>query len=153
MTLSLNWFFPIFLGLFLGVLAMFLHELGHLIAALIVGVKVKNIGFRWKGLYVVREAGPPAKNLMISLAGPLLNLALVAFWPLSHEFGLANLCFAFFNLIPLRGSDGERAWICWDEMKVAAGSISARTRFSLPGRLVSTAKHSNIVSQVPLSGD
>jgi Zn-dependent protease len=114
---SLAWFVPFFQGLLLGVLAMALHEAAHLVAALALGIRVKNVGFCWKGLYTVREAGPPAKNILISLAGPLTNLLLIACWPLSKSFGLANLCFFFFNLLPLRGSDGDRVLICWDQMR------------------------------------
>ncbi len=111
------WFFPFFQGLLLGIVAMAFHEAGHLVAAPLVGIKIKTIGLKWKGLYTVREAGPPAKNLIVSLAGPLTNLALLALWPLSHKFGLANLCFSFFNILPIEGSDGERVWKCWRQMK------------------------------------
>jgi len=113
----LTWFFPFFQGLLLGIIAMVFHEAGHLIAALLVGVRVKSVGFTWKGLYTVRERGTPAMNLLISLAGPLTNLALLALWPLSKKFGLANICFAFFNMLPIEGSDGERVWRCWRELK------------------------------------
>jgi Zn-dependent protease len=102
----------------LGFLAMALHEAGHWIAATAVGVKVKAIGLCWKGVYLVRESGPPAKNLLISLAGPLMNVALIAvMWQWSHKFGMANVCFAVCNLLPIRGSDGDRALTCWQEMQ------------------------------------
>jgi Zn-dependent protease len=114
---SLLWFFPIFSGLLLGLLAAVLHELGHLLAARAVGVRVKALGFRWKGFYVVREPGTPAKSFLISLAGPFTNSVLILLWPISPSFGLANLCFAFFNLLPIEGSDGERAWSCWRAMR------------------------------------
>jgi len=114
---ALAWFFPFFQGLLLGVIAMAFHEVGHLIAAPLVGIKIKTVGLRWKGLYTVREAGPPAKNLIVSLAGPAVNLALLAGWPLSHQFGLANFCFLFFNLLPMEGSDGDRVWQCWRQIK------------------------------------
>ncbi len=116
-ALNPDWFFPILWGLFLGVLAMALHEAAHLVMALAVGVKIKKIGFRWKGLYIVREAGSPGKNALVSLAGPLANLVLLLTWYWSPLFGLANLCFTFFNLLPLQGSDGERAWMCWRQMQ------------------------------------
>jgi Zn-dependent protease len=112
-----TWFFPFFQGLFLGVIAMAFHEAGHLVTAPLVGIKIKTVGLRWKGLYTVREAGPPDKNLIVSLAGPLVNLALIATWHWSFRFGLANLCFTFFNLLPIEGSDGERVWRCWLEIK------------------------------------
>jgi Zn-dependent protease len=113
----LAWFIPFFQGLLLGVIAMLFHEAGHLVTAPLVGIKIKTVGLRWKGLYTVREAGPPDKNLIVSLAGPLVNLALLATWHWSFRFGLANLCFTFFNLLPIEGSDGERAWKCWRAIK------------------------------------
>ena len=149
---SLAWFVPFFLGLLSGVLAMALHEAAHLVAALALGVRVKNVGFCWKGLYTVREAGPPAKNILISLAGPLTNLLLIACWPLSRSFGLANLCFFFFNLLPLKGSDGDRVLICWDqlqkerseseEVELAKGSTAAAKRPKLSGRFPRPAPQS-----------
>ena len=45
--------------------------------SLMVGVRVKSVGLCMKGMYVVREAGTPAKNLLVSLAGPLTNVALL----------------------------------------------------------------------------
>ena len=113
----LAWLFPFFQGLLLGIIAMAFHEAGHIVAAPLVGIKIKAIGLTWKGLYTVREAGPPAKNLIVSLAGPLTNFALLAFWPLSPKLGLANLCFAFFNILPMEGSDGDRVWTCWRQIK------------------------------------
>ncbi len=114
----LAWFVPFFQGLLVGVLAMLLHESGHLVAALALGVHIKTIGLRWKGLYTVREAGTPTKNLLISLAGPCTNLLLMLSWPLSKNFFLANLCYAGFNLLPIEGSDGERVMRLWHQMKM-----------------------------------
>lgn len=118
--LFVKWFFPVFQGLLLGVLAMTLHEAGHLLAALAVGIKVKNVGFCWKGMYTVREPGPAAKNVLVSLAGPMVNVVLMFTWHWSPTFGLANLCFALCNLLPIEGSDGERILSCWRDMHKAA---------------------------------
>jgi Zn-dependent protease len=114
---TFRWFFPFFYGLFFGVAAMTLHEIAHLLVAFAVGVKIKSVGFCWRGLYTVREAGTPRKNLIVTLAGPLMNFALLILWPLSPMFGLANLCLGFFNLIPLTGSDGDRALGLWYAIK------------------------------------
>jgi Zn-dependent protease len=113
----LRWLIPFFEGLLVGVIAMTLHEIGHLLMAQLVGVKIRTVGLGWKGLYTLREPGPPAKNIIVSLAGPFTNALLLAFWHLSPKLGLANLCFAFFNILPIEGSDGERVWKCWREMK------------------------------------
>ena len=113
----LRWLVPFFQGLLVGLIAMTLHEVGHLAAAPLVGIKVRTVGLGWKGLYTLREPGPPLKNIVVSLAGPLTNVLLLTFWHLSPKLGLANLCFAFFNILPIEGSDGERIWKCWRQIK------------------------------------
>jgi Zn-dependent protease len=113
-----HWFFSLAGTLFLGISAMVLHEFGHLVTSLMVGIRVKGVGLCMKGMYVVREAGTPTKNLLISLAGPLTNVALILlFWHVSPKFSLANLCLAICNLAPVRGSDGDRALRCIEEMQ------------------------------------
>ena len=116
-SLHLQWFRPVFDGFLWGLLAMVLHEAGHLIAAVVVGIRIKSVALRWKGLCTVREAGPPDKNLLVSLAGPCTNVLLLLLWPMSHRFGLANICFAVVNLLPINGSDGERALDCLELMR------------------------------------
>jgi len=112
------WFFPFFRGLGLGVVAMLLHEGGHLLCALALGIRVKKVGIRWnKGIYTVRETGSPAKNLLIALAGPLTNVLLTSFWQWSPTFGLANFCYALANLLPIEGSDGSRIVNCWMQLR------------------------------------
>ncbi len=105
----IRWFYPFFAGVFVGVLAMSLHELGHIAMALMIGVRVKHVGLAWKGIYTVREAGPPVKNIIVSLAGPAVNMLLCFCLPISFNFALANFCIGLGNLIPIRGSDGYRA--------------------------------------------
>jgi len=114
---SFAWFTPIFWGMGVGILAMVLHEFGHILAALAVGVRVKALRARWKGLYIVREAGTPRQNLIIALAGPVTNIVLLLAKPLSKQMFLANLCCGLVNLLPIRGADGERALVYWSEMK------------------------------------
>lgn len=92
----------------LGALAMMLHEGGHLTAALCLGVRIRSVGLDWKGVYVVREAGPLWKNLVVTFAGPFTNLLFSLFFHQSAGFSLANLCFGLVNLLPIQGSDGER---------------------------------------------
>ena len=113
-----HWLLSLAGTLLLGVSAMVLHEFGHLATSLMVGIKVKSVGMCMKGMYIVREAGSPMKNLLISLAGPLTNVALILiFWNVSTTFTLANLCFAICNLAPVRGSDGDRAWTCFEQLQ------------------------------------
>ena len=93
---------------FFALLAMVLHELGHLVTARVLGVKVHRVGICWKGIYTVREAGAPEQNIRISMAGPLVNVLLMALWPVSPLFAFANLLCAASNLLPLPGTDGYR---------------------------------------------
>jgi Zn-dependent protease len=123
-----HWLISLAGTLFLGVSAMVLHEFGHLATSLMVGIRVKSVGLCMRGMYIVREAGSPAKNLLISLAGPLTNVALILlFWNVSTKFVLANLCLAICNLAPVKGSDGDRALVCLEAMqKESAISATAR---------------------------
>jgi Zn-dependent protease len=115
--LHLHWYSQVFQGMGLGLLAMFAHEIAHILTALALGIKVKRVGFGWKGIFTVREQGPPGKNIIVSLAGPLLNLALLPSWHWLPTFCLANLCCGVVNLLPIEGSDGLRALRCWQTMQ------------------------------------
>jgi Zn-dependent protease len=113
LSLRVEWFFPFIHGLFMGLAAMLLHEAAHLLAALALGVRVKKVGLKWnKGIYTVREAGPPGKNVLIAFAGPLMNIVLILLWRWSPTLGLANFCYALANLVPIEGSDGSRIIQC-----------------------------------------
>jgi len=96
-------------NLLILLLVLLLHEAGHLIAAISLGIRVRRIGVSWKGMYIVREAGPPLANMITTFAGPYLNLLLAVAWPAAPMFALMNLIFGLTNLIPLAGSDGQRA--------------------------------------------
>ena len=115
-----RWLFPFAEGLGLGVLAMLLHESGHLIAALVLGLRIKNVGMKWnKGLYTVRQHGTPLQNLLVSAAGPLTNTLLFAFVGTIPLFALANFCYALANMLPIEGSDGYRIAMCWQQIRTS----------------------------------
>ena len=115
---AVRWLYPFIHGLGLGVIAMLLHECGHLLAAVILGVRVKNVGMRWnKGLYTVRQQGSPLQNLLIAAAGPFTNILLTLAAPWSPLFGLANFCYAIANALPIEGSDGYRIAKCWQQLR------------------------------------
>lgn len=115
---QLEWFYPFLDGLGFGVIAMLLHECGHIVMALALNVHVKNVGIKWnKGLYTVREAGSPYQNLLIAAAGPLVNLLLVGTERWTPFFALANFCYALANMLPIEGSDGLRVAKCWKQLR------------------------------------
>ncbi|MGD1071405.1 MAG: hypothetical protein ABSB15_14790 [Bryobacteraceae bacterium] len=96
-------------NLLIGLLVLLLHEAAHLATALSLGINVKRIGVSWKGMYIVRDPGPPLANMLTTLAGPFLNLLLAVMWPTRHEFAFMNMIFGLTNLFPFGGSDGQRA--------------------------------------------
>jgi len=113
-----RWLFPFTQGLGLGIVAMLLHECGHVVAALLLGLQIKNVGMKWnKGLYTVRQNGTPTQNLIVAAAGPVTNLLLIAASTKAPLFGLANLCYALANLLPVEGSDGLRIARCWQQLR------------------------------------
>ena len=107
--------------------AIALHELAHVLAALLLGVKVKRFGLCWRGVYIVREAGTDWQNLLISLAGPLSNfVASYISLAVLHRgaiFCAMNLVIGSINMLPLPCSDGLRAY------KLVRG-ITSRARLS-----------------------
>jgi len=108
---------PFIEGMLIGLFAMVLHECGHLMAAILLDVKIKRVGVEWRGICTVRDSGTPLQNLLISIAGPLVNALLVLTWTWSESFSLANVCVALVNVLPLERSDGDRALTCWKELK------------------------------------
>jgi Zn-dependent protease len=113
-----QWLGPFVAGLGLGVLAMILHECGHLATALALGVRVKHVGLKWnKGIYTIRERGTVHQNLLIAMAGPSVNLLLIITGPWFPVFSLANFCYALANMLPIEGSDGYRIAACWRQIR------------------------------------
>jgi len=93
----------------LGVPAMLLHESAHVVVAVLCGVKVKKVGVSRMGLYTVRDPGPRWANLIISLAGPGMNLFLgIVLNNIFPAFAFVNLIAAAYNLLPIPNSDGLR---------------------------------------------
>lgn len=95
-------------------LGVVLHESAHLAAACLNGVRVKRIGISWKGPYIVREPGTSMQNIIISLSGPGMNVLLCLICRhVSSTFAFVNGFLAVINLLPIKSSDGLRAYrIC-----------------------------------------
>src|SRR5690349_16486846 len=77
----------------LAVFALAIHEAGHILSAIALGIRVKQIGITWRGPFIVREQGSPAASAVVSLAGPVLNVILaLVYWEASplfcaHQYG------------------------------------------------------------------
>ena len=105
-------------GLLLGALtvaSLLLHECGHILAARVQGVKVREMGLCLKGSYIRREeARRPLDDAAISLSGPLMNALIAAsLWTVpgvGHWLAIYNLVLLVSNLAPVPGCDGWRAF-------------------------------------------
>lgn len=92
----------------------FVHELGHLVAGVILGLRVKSINIMPFGISINFEDYSNkyvAKKIIIAIAGPLVNLSLVllgVFNDWNEDVIYSNILIGMFNLIPLYPLDGGR---------------------------------------------
>ena len=100
------------MGLLL-IASLLLHEVGHMWMATMFHVPVHEFGLRLAGAYNRRSYATRRRDeILISAAGPLMNLALVVpslFLPrLGAQLALCNLLLMLCNLLPIPSSDGRR---------------------------------------------
>jgi Zn-dependent protease len=100
-------------GLVLGaliVVSLLLHEVGHMLASAALGVPVCEFGLCFRGAYNCRAIAQRRRdNILISSAGPLVNLCLVATVILpviGPQLAFCNLLLCVTNLLPIPSSDG-----------------------------------------------
>jgi Zn-dependent protease len=97
----------------LVIASLLLHEVGHILAAVALGVPVREFGLCWRGAFTRRAySGRRPTEILISFAGPLTNLFLA--FPLyylpviGNQLALCNLMLCIVNLLPIPSSDGLR---------------------------------------------
>jgi len=118
----------------LVVLAAICHELGHLAALRLVGVRVERLRLTAFGAELRADTRflPYGKEILCTLAGPGVNLLLALLLArVSGDYLLAgaNLIQGCFNLLPLPELDGGRAlhlFVSWLTEPETADSVCSR---------------------------
>lgn len=100
-------------GSVLVILSILVHELAHVLAAMILKVPVYEVGISFVGAYTRRKpANCRLHEAAIASAGPIASLASVIilfFIPAIGSWLAAwNLAIAVLNIIPFPGTDGHR---------------------------------------------
>lgn len=93
--------------------SLVLHEAGHILAAAILRVPVREFGLELRGAYVRRARATRRRDeILIAASGPLMNLLIVVpliFVPrMGPQLSLCNLMLGVISLLPLPSSDGQR---------------------------------------------
>ena len=98
------------INIYILIFSIIMHELGHIIAALLTGAKPENFTIHGFGVEISFPGKTPsAKNmLIISAGGPILSLilALIGYQANNHLLFTVNLSVALINLIPAHPLDG-----------------------------------------------
>lgn len=113
-------YFGWFNFVFYYIITIVLHEYAHFYCAKILGYEMGEVVFNLYGAGVKSQSSfKPKDDIIISLAGPLLNLLLILlivfFWwvcpntyVFTYDFFIANLVVMLFNLLPIFPLDGGR---------------------------------------------
>lgn len=123
-------------NVFLSVLFIILHELSHIIAMRLCGVKIKKVAFEAFGIYIEKDDYSPkyTQNLFILISGCAFNFfacfaffALFLFWrnKIFLKSALINFSLCVFNALPVKNLDGGDAlYLLLSELKLVKNPLT-----------------------------
>ncbi len=91
------------------VTASVLHELGHILAVLLLGGQLRRICVGPGGAMIHAAPMVPGKALLCSLAGPAAGALLIMFFSAAPRFALCALVLSCYNILPVLPLDGGHA--------------------------------------------
>jgi len=142
-------------------LTMFIHELGHLVAARLCGIRATELGLGWgpklleRGAFGVQfklhllpvgayvrldmkelQTRPLGQQVFVLLAGIMVNLA-AAVLTQGSWFGLMNFFLAATNLLPLYQQDGWKCGMVMIRAALSRRSSLVEWTFTVAGSFIS----------------
>lgn len=90
-------------------LAVFVHELCHIVMMKLLGVRIHAICIGSRGVRIESEPMSAKKEMLCALAGPLGSFSLLLLSPHFPEAALWALAQGLYNLLPFYPLDGGRA--------------------------------------------
>jgi len=98
---------------------VFVHELGHAVAAQLLGLRWRPVMARVHGLPIAPAVGvylpsgglPALADLAVATSGPIASLLVAAAaWRFSPHIAVPSAAFGTASLVPIKKQDGWRAW-------------------------------------------
>ena len=132
-----------------SVLAAAVHECGHLLAARLLGIRLRLLELDLMGAKLFPAKAIPSyrSEFLLAACGPLFSLLLAlpiggSSLPFFKAMHTATLSFALFNLLPIRGFDGGR---------MLAAPITAKWGAAAADRLLFLSTYASLLLLFSLS--
>ena len=98
-----------------ALLAVAVHETGHILAAKLCGMQIKSVTFGALGIHMAGETASVGdfRRAVVSLAGPFANLlSFLLLLPLPRAYPAVQLTLFAFHMLPAVPLDGGTALYC-----------------------------------------
>lgn len=108
-----------------ALLAVAVHETGHILAAKLCGMQIKSVTFGALGIHMAGETASVGdfRRAVVSLAGPFANLlSFLLLLPLPRAYSAVQLTLFAFHVLPAVPLDGGTALYC-----LLRGTFSEKT--------------------------
>ena len=121
LAIPLYWLGPL-------ILSSLVHELFHLSALYLMGIRSYRVHLKPFGVYLETDPLTPGQETIAAVAGPVGALSLLFFHRVMPKTALCAFLQSVFHLLPIFPLDGGRALRSWTEyMGFASGEVICKT--------------------------